>query len=42
LVFTPDGESSSSALKNDQTLQVSFMCDKKSNGFTIIKVLIQK
>ena len=42
LVFTPDGESSSSALKNDQTLQVSFMCDKKSNGFTIIKVLIKK
>lgn len=42
LIFTPEGEASSSALQNNQTLQVSFICDKKSNGFTITRVLIQK
>jgi len=38
LYFNSQGETSSSALKSDQTLLISFTCDKKSNGFKFTKV----
>lgn len=40
LYFDSKGEASGSALKTDQTLLISFTCDKKSNGFKFTKVLI--